>query len=136
MYLSMWMLWGHPRLAQGILTEKIFLCQIPHPAMIFYCQKPILNDLISTICNIRMESIVVRIHCMVTQTHVRMLRGMWGTSPTHEFTLTNTHLICEYYIILNMERKRKRKGKVPYLSSVRGFRSKLVFNLAEQPTLL
>ncbi len=40
------------------------------------------------------------------------------------------------FVTLGVSSGKERKGKVSGLSSVTGFSSKLVFNLAEHPTLL
>ncbi len=45
-----------PRLTQEILTEKMFVCQNPHPSTSFHCQKPLLKYYISIICCVWMMS--------------------------------------------------------------------------------
>ncbi len=46
---------------------------------------------------------------------------------------TPTHLPCKIFVTFG-KKKKKEEGKVPYLPSF--ISSKLVFNLAEYPTLL
>ncbi len=45
-----------PRLTQGILMEKQFVGQNPHPAMSSHYQNSLPKDYISTICNVRIMS--------------------------------------------------------------------------------
>ncbi len=65
MHLPMWITCS-PGWLKQILMEKMFVRQNPHPAITFHCQTPLLKDLYSIICNIRMmlERIaVVRVPC-------------------------------------------------------------------------
>ncbi len=49
--------------------------------------------------------------------------------------ITNT--VVKAIRVLNfIRRKKERKGKVPCLPSVKGFSSKLVFNLAKHPHII
>ncbi len=60
---------GPTRLTQGILTEKIFVCQNPHPAMDFICQNPHPKLLFLQMSDI---IAIVRVRYLVRQTHIRL----------------------------------------------------------------
>ncbi len=68
--------------AQGMLMEKGFVCQNPHPAISFHCQNPLPKNLyfyhLKYQNDVRMmlkRLPVVRVHCIVRQSPVIYLEG-------------------------------------------------------------